>query len=141
MQKKPTDELMEQLTDSDSLERYLKENKPYFVDLSLAELLNKKLKEHGKEKSAVIKAAEINEIYAYQIFSGKRIPSRDKLLCLLFGLELSVSEVQEFLKMTGRAPLYPKNVRDTIILSGLQNSLTVVQVNELLYDHGEKTLS
>lgn len=141
MQKKPTDELMEQLTDSDSLERYLKENKPYFVDLSLAELLNKKLKEHGKEKSAVIKAAEINEIYAYQIFSGKRIPSRDKLLCLLFGLELSVSEVQEFLKMTGHAPLYPKNVRDTIILSGLQNSLTVVQVNELLYDHGEKTLS
>ena len=141
MQKKPTDELMEQLTDSDSLERYLKENKPYFVDLSLAELLNKKLKEHEKEKSAVIKAAEINEIYAYQIFSGKRIPSRDKLLCLLFGLELSVSEVQEFLKMTGHAPLYPKNVRDTIILSGLQNSLTVVQVNELLYDHGEKTLS
>lgn len=141
MQKKPTDELMEQLTGTDSLERYLKENKPYFVDLSLAELLNKKLKEHGKEKSAVIKAAEINEIYAYQIFSGKRIPSRDKLLCLLFGLELSVPEVQEFLKMTGHAPLYPKNVRDTIILSGLQNRLTVVQVNELLYDHGEKTLS
>ena len=140
MLQKPTDDLMEELTHSKNLEQYIKENKAYFIDTSLAEALNQKLKEKGLAKSAVIKAAEINEIYGYQIFSGKRIPSREKLLCILIGMKLSLPEVQQLLKLAGYAPLYPKNIRDSIIISGLQHSKTVIEINELLYDHQEPTL-
>ena len=140
MLQKPTDDLMEELTHSENLEQYIKENKAYFIDTSLAEALNQKLKEKGLAKSAVIKAAEINEIYGYQIFSGKRIPSREKLLCILIGMKLSLPEVQQLLKLAGYAPLYPKNIRDSIIISGLQHSKTVIEINELLYDHQEPTL-
>lgn len=138
---KPTDDLMEELTRSKNLDQYIKENEAYFIDTSLAEALNQKLKEKGLAKSAVIKAAEINEIYGYQIFSGKRIPSREKLLCILIGMKLSLPEIQQLLKLAGYAPLYPKNIRDSIIISGLQHSKTVIEINELLYDHQEPTLN
>ena len=69
---KPTDDLMKELTRSEDLDQYIKENEAYFIDTSLAEALNQKLKEKELAKSTVIKAAEINEIYGYQIFSGKR---------------------------------------------------------------------
>ncbi len=137
---KPTDDLMEELTRSENLDQYIKKNEAYFIDTSLAEALNQKLKEKGLAKSAVIKAAEINEIYGYQIFSGKRIPSREKLLCILIGMKLSLPEVQQLLKLAMYAPLYPKNIRDSIIISGLQHSKTVIEINELLYDHQEPTL-
>lgn len=137
---KPTDDLMEELTRSENLDQYIKENEAYFIDTSLAEALNQKMKEKGLAKSAVIKAAEINEIYGYQIFSGKRIPSREKLLCILIGMKLSLPEAQQLLKLAGYAPLYPKNIRDSIIISGLQHSKTVIEINELLYDHQESTL-
>ena len=138
---KPTDDLMKELTRSDDLDQYIKENEAYFIDTSLAEALNQKLKEKELAKSTVIKAAEINEIYGYQIFSGKRIPSREKLLCILIGMKLSLPEAQQLLKLAGYAPLYPKNIRDSIIISGLQHSKTVIEINELLYDHQEPTLN
>lgn len=137
---KPTDDLMKELTRSEDLDQYIKGNEAYFIDTSLAEALNQKLKEKELAKSTVIKAAEINEIYGYQIFSGKRIPSREKLLCILIGMKLSLPEVQQLLKLAGYAPLYPKNIRDSIIISGLQHSKTVIEINELLYDHQESTL-
>ena len=137
---KPTDDLMKELTCSEDLDQYIKNNKAYFTDTSLAEALNQKLEEKGLQKSVVIKAAEINEIYGYQIFSGKRIPSREKLLCILIGMKLFLSETQQLLKLAGYAPLYPKNVRDSIVISGLQNACSVMEINELLYDHQEPTL-
>lgn len=137
---KPTDDLMKELTCSEDLDQYIKNNKAYFIDTSLAEALNQKLEEKGLQKSAVIKAAEINEIYGYQIFSGKRIPSREKLLCILIGMKLFLPETQQLLKLAGYAPLYPKNVRDSIVISGLQNACSVMEINELLYDHQEPTL-
>ena len=137
---KPTDDLMKELACSEDLDQYIKNNKAYFIDTSLAEALNRKLEEKGLQKSAVIKAAEINEIYGYQIFSGKRIPSREKLLCILIGMKLSLPETQQLLKLAGYAPLYPKSVRDSIVISGLQNACSVMEINELLYDHQEPTL-
>lgn len=137
---KPTDDLMKELTCSEDLDQYIKNNKAYFINASLSEALNRKLEEKGLQKSAVIKAAEINEIYGYQIFSGKRIPSREKLLCILIGMKLSLPETQQLLKLAGYAPLYPKSVRDSIVISGLQNACSVMEINELLYDHQEPTL-
>lgn len=137
----PTNDLMEQLKKSDNLEQYLKENKPYFIDSSLADTLNELLDKKGLSKASVIKASEMNEIYGYQIFSGKRVPSRDKLLCILISMGLSLSEVQQLLKLAGYAALYPKSIRDSIIISGIQCHKSVIQINELLYDHNTITLS
>ena len=46
------------------------------------QLFDQLLEEKSLKKSTVIKNSELNEIYGYQIFSGKRIPSRDKLISI-----------------------------------------------------------
>ena len=75
------------------------------IDSALSNYLNQLLEEKSLKKSTVIKNSELNEIYGYQIFSGKRIPSRDKLISISFGLELSLEETQTLLKYAGFAPL------------------------------------
>lgn len=102
--------------------------------------MEKLLLEKGHSKGAVIRGAEINEIYGYQIFAGTRRPSRDKLLCLGLSMELTEEEIQALLKAAGMAPLYPKSKRDSIILFGFLQKQSVPQVNDVLFTHGESTL-
>ena len=94
----------------------------------------------GLKKSAVIKAAEISEVYGYQIFSGKRIPERKKLLCLAVAMGLNLEETQTLLKCAGYSPLYVKLPFDSVVLYGICKQLSVVEINELLYQHKLETL-
>ena len=135
MQKKPTDELMKQLTQNADLEKYIKENEESFVNAPLSDILNRIVKEKKIVKSKALKRAEINEIYGYQIFSGKRIPSRDKLIALCIGMELDLEETQSVLKCSGFAQLYPKSKRDSIIISGIEKGQSVFEINGLLYEY------
>lgn len=137
MQKKPTDELMSQLTQNADLDKYIKENEESFVNEPLSDILNKIAKEKRIVKSKALKRAEINEIYGYQIFSGKRIPSRDKLIALCIGMELDLEETQTVLKCSGFARLYPKSKRDSIIISGIEKGQSVFEINGLLYEYNE----
>ncbi len=140
MKRKPTEELLEKLTKTKQLDDYLKENKEFMVDSSLCELLNQLLKEKNCSKIEAIKGAELNEIYGYQIFSGKRIPSRDKLICIAIGIKLSLEETQTLLKSAGFAPLYPKHERDSILIFGIQGKNTVPQINMMLYERNQETI-
>ncbi len=140
MKRKPTEELLEKLAKTKQLDDYLKENKEFMVDSSLCELLNQLLKEKNCSKIEAIKGAELNEIYGYQIFSGKRIPSRDKLICIAIGIELSLEETQTLLKSAGFAPLYPKHERDSILIFGIQGKNTVPQINMMLYERNQETI-
>lgn len=140
MEKKPTDELMEVLHSSNSIQQYIAGNGKYLLNVSLSEYLNQLVKEKQLVKSTVIKQAEFNEIYGYQIFSGVRKPSRDKLLSLCVGMVLSLTETQQTLKFAGLAPLYPKNKRDSILIFGIEKQQSICSINEMLYSNDEDTL-
>ena len=141
MIKKPTDELMSALKQSTSIDQYIQEQGDYFIGQKLSESLCELVEKKGLSKYEAIQRSDINEIYGYQIFSGKRYPSRDKLLCLSVGMGLTVDEAQSLLKLAGYAMLYPKRKRDSIILFGLERGYTIIQINESLYDQGEATLN
>ena len=95
MLKKPTNELMDALTRNSSIDSYLNKEKEFLIDMSVSEMLGFLLQEKNLQKSAVIKKAKLNEIYGYQIIADKRMPSRDKLIALAFGMELSLEETQQ----------------------------------------------
>lgn len=137
---KSTSKMLEELKACNEFEKFYDENKEYAVDLTLAQYIEKLIKEKGLSKAAVIKNAEMSEVYAYQIMSGLRIPERKKLLCLAFGMGLNLEETQQLLKCTGYAQLYVKNTFDCIVIYGLCNGFTVPDVNEKLYDFGLETL-
>ena len=136
---KSTSELLEILKKS-SLEAYLKENSGDLIENPLCDYLASLIDEKNLNKAEVIKKSNIQTNYAYQILSGIRIPSRDKLIALCFGLDLTLDEAQTLLKYAGFAQLYPKNKRDSIIISSLKNHTSVIKCNILLEEYHLSTI-
>ncbi len=137
---KDTGKIIEELGLCSDFKRFYDENKPYMVDSTLSEMLSGLLEAKGLKKSEVIKNAELSEVYAYQIFSGKRVPERKKLICLTVAMGLNLDETQNLLKCAGYSPLYVKIPFDGIILYGICKRMSVVDINELLYEYGLETL-
>lgn len=137
---KDTSEIVKELGLFPDFQTFYNENKEYMVSSNLAQLLEELLRQKGLKKSQVIKNAELSEIYGYQIFSGVRVPERKKLLCLAISMGLNIDEVQHLLKCAGYSPLYVKIPFDSAVLYGFCKKLSVVEINELLYEYNLETL-
>ncbi len=142
MQKKSTTELLKELENFSSFEEYKNANKDNLIDKSLSEYLCELISEKNLSKAEVIRKSELNENYAYQLFSGlKKSPSRDKLICLSAGMDLSVEETNSLLKLAGFLPLYPRTKRDSIIIMNINAQKSVIEINEALFEENEETLN
>ena len=137
---KNTNDLQEALMDAPDLNRFLDGNRENFNYTSVADSLNQMILKQRISKSALARQSGMSEVYLHQVFSGRRTPSRTRLLCMCFGLQATVEEAQVLLKQCGYAPLYPKNRRDAILLYGLSHQQTLFQINDTLFDEGEETL-
>ena len=140
MEKKNTDNLQQELMNAPDLNQFLSQNQKQFVNPNVAELLNRLFERKNISKASLAKQAGMSEIYLHQIFAGRRNPSRNRLLCLCFGLDASVEETQELLKLCGCAQLYPKNKRDAIILFGITHGKDLFEINDTLFEEEEETL-
>ena len=138
---KSTDDLLKELSSTDDINDFLKNNENNLDYVSISKYLNRLVSEKNLKKSEVIRNSELSEIYAYQIFSGKKCnPSRDKVICLAFGMGLNVEETQQMLKVFSFPFLYAKRKRDSIIIFALNKGLSVPETNEMLYNADEETL-
>ena len=140
MPKKSTSNLENELKSCASLEDFLNQNQSELSNAPLAEHIQNMIASKSMTRADVVKACNLNEIYAYQIISGARRPSRDKLLCLCIAMKASLEETQELLYHGGFAPLYVRSQRDSIIIFGISHGESILQVNSNLYDHGESLL-
>lgn len=140
MRRKSTKELNRELSAAPDWNRFLENNREQFQETGFLDYLMKLFQDAGISKVTLAKRAETSEIYLYQIFSGARMPSRDRVLCLSFGLPATLAQTQELLRIGGMAQLYPKNKRDAIIIYGLTHGQTLPQVNELLFAESKETL-
>lgn len=137
---KDTSKIVEELGLCSDFKTFYDENKSYLVNESLNAMLNSLLESKQLKKAEVIKKSELSEVYAYQIFSGRRVPERNKLLCLTIAMMLNLDETQSLLKCAGYSPLYVKLPFDSIVLYGICKRMSVVEINELLYEYGLDTL-
>lgn len=138
--KKSTGELLELLKKSKSIEGYIEANKEDFQEISLSDYLNNILIQKQLSKSEAIKKSNLNNIYAYKIFSGERNPERNKLLCLCFGLNMNFDETQRALKIAGCSALYPRIRRDSIIIFAINEQADLITCNEMLYELNEEII-
>lgn len=132
-----TDEILAFLNKAEDIEVFTREQTDRFAGLTFAGYLEHLMEEKGLKKSQIIKASGINESFAYQIFNGYKNPSRDKLLALAIGMQLTLTECRRFLKLAGVSELYAKNRRDAIIIFGLNKNLSIFQINDILFDMDE----
>lgn len=133
---KTTDELNHEIMSATDIEDYLIRNKENMLALRLPEYLNKLLSEKGVKKADVVRGSLLGRTYVYKIFSGEKVPSRDKLLAIAYGLGLSDAETQQMLKLSGNRELYARDARDALILFSLQRKESILEVNERLDEHG-----
>ena len=119
MREKTTDDLTQELMEQADLDRYITENEAYFAEMDLISVLTRLYKKCGLSKAELARRAGMSEVYLYQVFSGRRRPSRDRLLCLCFGLGAGLEEANLLLKGMGYAPVYPRLKRDAIIGHGV----------------------
>ncbi len=137
---KNTQELLRSLKHTKNIEAWLTENAEIFENVPLWRYLERLIAEKGIKKSQCIQNALLQRNYGYQIFSGERTPSRDKVIALCLAMGLTPEEAHSLLCHTGFSDIYPKNRRDSVLIFALERKLTVLETNELLYELGEELL-
>ena len=137
---KDTTKIVEELKLCNNFKTFYNENHSSMINCTLAELLDQHIKGKNLKKSEIIKNSELSEVYAYQIFSGIRIPNRNKLLSLCIGMKINLKETQELLRCAGYPTLYVKHPFDSIIIYGICKKLSVIEINELLFNYDLETL-
>lgn len=137
---RPTDALLDALREAETIEVFARQNAGEYIDIGIHDYLERLLEEKDMKKADVIAASNLHRIYAYQIFSGVKQPSRDKLLALAVGMRLSLEECQRLLRVAGLGALYVKHRRDSVIIFGLIRGLGLMEINDLLYAMEESLL-
>ena len=140
MENKSTGDLGQELMNQPNLDAYIRDNQAQFSDCSVIDLLLQLFDRKSFSKAELARHAGISEVYLHQVFSGRRKPSRDRLLCLCIGMRLSLEQTQHLLKHAGYARLYPKSHRDAIICFGLLHGFSLYDINDKLFVENEKTL-
>ena len=134
-----TEEVLQELLDAPSLDEFIDAHE--FPAVTLPEFLERMLEKKGLKRSRVVRMADLNETFGYQIFTGARNPSRDKVLQIAFAMALSLRETNRALMAAGANSLDPKCRRDAIIIFCIDQGCSLQKVNEELYRLGEDTVS
>ena len=139
VKEKSTSDLSQELMRNANIDHYIHENQSFFSDKSVSDLLSQLYEKKTMTKAALARKAGMSEIYLHQVFSGRRNPSRDRLLCLCIGLGCSLEETQRLLQQATCAQLYPRIKRDAII-HGVLHGTDLNDINDKLFSENEKTL-
>lgn len=132
--KKSTAQLLELFKKTSNIKDSLSSNSDELICDNPYKYLEETIEQKGLKKSDVIRKSEIERHYAYQIFSGVRKASRDKIIMLCFGMGLNEEETQRMLKTFSMPTLYARNRRDSVVIFAIENHLSVVDLNELLFE-------
>lgn len=133
-----TEEVLHELLEAPSVDSFVDTHD--FPAASLAECLQQLLEEKHLERVSVVRMADLNETFGYQIFTGQRHPSRNKVLQIAFAMALTLREANRVLRAADVSVLDPKCRRDAIIIFCLDRSCSLQKVNEELYRLGEETV-
>lgn len=102
--------------------------------------LRELLERRGLSAPEWIAAANVSKTYGYQVLRGERLPGRDILLRTALSLRLSLEETQRLLAVGGCGALYPKVRRDAAVIFALNQSMPLLETEELLASLPERSL-
>lgn len=143
MKNKSTEELLDRLNKIESkskLKSYIDSSNLEETNYKLSDYIVKTCKSKGYNKSKAIKNADLYRTYGYEILSGKKSPSRDKLVQICIGNKFTLDETNRTLTIGKLGILYSRDLRDSIIIYALNNGLDLIDVNIILDEHNFKFL-
>ena len=92
---KNTQDLERDLFRDSSIEAFVRENEDRFVEPAAGPMMERMYqarKERSVTTAELARRAGMSDVYLHQVFSGKRKPSRDRVLCFCVGLDATVEE-------------------------------------------------
>lgn len=137
--KKSTDELLNNIKNTLSIQDYIKENKSEYLNISTDEYLMKLLREKGLKISLISISSCLGD-YVYKVFNGNRKPNRDVYIAIGIAMKLNYNEMQLLLRLAKYLMLDPRDRRDSIFLYAISKNLTVMETNDILFDFDEEML-
>lgn len=136
---KTTEELLSTLS-SLNIDQFFEKYKEELISVSPHEFLNNLIINSSMRKAEIIEKSDFDTVYFYQILSGRKTPSRDKLLRLLIAMKVPFKNFQLMLRLYGHAELYPRLSRDSIIIYSINNGLPLEKVQQELTSAGEEPI-
>ncbi len=139
--KKSTGELEKQLESTHPTEigQYIDENADEILthDRDFMKYMNARLKEKGLQKQEVLLRADITQGYGYKLLTEEKVTrQRDVILRICYAAEFTLQEVQQALRIYHMDTLYPRDVRDALLMTCFNNRPGgIIEVNELLMKH------
>ena len=124
---KETDEILGKIKEEGAA--YFAKDRGSKVEVGL--YLEKLIEEHG---------LNLEESYARKLFGGQRIPTRKILLQCAFLLSLNLADTQRLLDIGQKPRLYPRVRYDAAIIYGLEEKMTLEEMNAFLEEIHEDVL-
>ena len=134
-----TQKLLEGLKNADDIKTFLDLHEQEFLSQTLTDYLNELMTDKNITVAKIAKNSGIGE-YVYKIFSGERRATRDVLVSVAFGMELSIEETQLLLRIAKFAVLDSRERRDSVIIYALSHDMTVFECDDLLNENNLITL-
>ncbi len=128
--------LNRKLMNAQNIEGFFHQNKDELLSQRLTEYLETLLARKGLKRADVVRGSGLDRTYVYQIFSGEKTPSRDKLIAIAFGLNLTLDETQKMLKVSVNRELYPRDMRDAMIMFSLAKGQSIAKIDIILSENG-----
>ena len=136
-----TERLHKSLLSSNTLSQYFSRNRRSMLESeSLGTYVDLLLEKKNVTKYRLIHDADVSHSYGYEMLASRRAPNRNILLRFALVLGLSVDETQHMLTIAEVGILYPRKKRDSVILFGLKNKSSYIDVNLQLDSYGLPTI-
>ena len=138
--KETTDLLNNKLLQSDNIEEFIKKNQNELSSSDFCDYLYALVAERGLKNTQAIAQAQMSESYGYQLFNGRRQPSRDKVLQLALGISLTLSETNRLLMLASKSELYVRDKRDAVFMFAINKKMSVIETEKILNSQGLPSL-
>ena len=134
------DNIINFIESEDELKEYITSTISDSINIDFVNYLNHLINERDLGKANVIKLADIDRTYGYQILSGKKYASRDKVLRLCIAANFTLEETNRLLSLGSYPRLYSKDSRDSILIFCINKGLSTVKTDLLLDKYNEAPL-
>ena len=135
-----TEKLLTELKNAKDIQKFLDKHEDEFISETHVSFLNYMLSEKNITIAKLSKESGVGE-YLYKIFNNTRNPSRESMIAVGLALELSMEEIQLLLRISKFALLDSRDKRDSIIIFGFINHLSVFEVDDLLNQNNFITIN
>jgi len=134
-----TQELLNRLVHEENINSFFEKNEGEFLSLNLREFLNDLVAQKEMKISDIVRASGQGD-YVYKVFNGDRKPSRNVLIGIAIGMQLTLNESQFLLRIAKQATLDPRDKRDSIIIYSINAGHDLAATNDLLNEMKEAAL-